>query len=180
MTTEIWKDIKGYEGMYQVSSHGRVKSLDRVIQLVNGGQRTLKGKLISPAPHTRGYVQAPLSKDGVTTRFLIHRLVAEAFIPNPQNKPQVNHKDEVKTNNRLENLEWFTQIENINYGTRNQKAKEALSYKVRGICIKTNKELIFSSHREAARVLGISQGGISGVVSGRGKTAGGYRWESVS
>ena len=105
---EIWKDIKGYEGSYQVSNLGRVKSLnyhrcgfERILEIDSSSQ----------------YETIMLYKNGSRTRFLIHRLVASAFIPNPNNYPVVNHIDEDKSNNRVDNLEWCTQQYNVNYGT---------------------------------------------------------------
>lgn len=107
---EIWKSIKGYESIYEVSSKGRVRSLDRVSR--NGFVKTnLKGKMLSISNSER-YSNVGLSKDSKTKNFKVHRLVAIAFIPNPENKPEVNHKDGNKTNNILDNLEWNTKAEN--------------------------------------------------------------------
>ena len=106
---EIWKDIKGYEGIYQVSNFGRIKS--------SYTKRILKG-----GKNKAGYLLVGLYKQGVLSRKSIHRLVAEAFIPNPDNKPEVNHIDENKTNNMVSNLEWMTAKENINHGTRNERS----------------------------------------------------------
>ena len=117
---EIWKDIKGYEGKYQVSNYGIVKSLNY--------RRTGKEQLLKPALQTTGYFSVMLCKP--LKRFQIHRLVAEAFIPNPDNLPQVNHKDEDKTNNHADNLEWCTNKYNSNYGTRVKRICESLSKKV--------------------------------------------------
>lgn len=105
---EIWKDIKDLEG-YQVSNFGCVRSLNY--------RRTGKVKVLSPCVNTYGYFRVNLCKNGIVNSFLIHRLVADAFIPNPYNLPQVNHKDEDKTNNRVENLEWCSANYNTNYGT---------------------------------------------------------------
>lgn len=112
MKKEIWKDIKGYEGKYQISNFGRVKSLPR-----NGTinkERILKTKLTK-----FGYERVYLRNKNTRTWFLIHRLVAMYFIPNPDNLPQVNHKDECKTNNHVENLEWCDGFYNQSYGTVN-------------------------------------------------------------
>ena len=109
MRQEIWKDIKEYEGLYQISNFGRVKSL-------HGKEKFLKLHL-----KPDGYMQVVLCKNYKTTSRLVHRFVAEAFVPNPNNLVQVNHKDENKTNNYVENLEWCTPSYNVNYGTRNKQ-----------------------------------------------------------
>lgn len=116
---EIYKDIKGYEGLYQVSNYGRVKSLNY--------RRTGKERLLKQILHTNGYFYVRLYKSNKW--FSIHRLVAETFIPNPENLPCVNHKDEVKTNNHVDNLEWCTNEYNLNFGSRNERISETLSKK---------------------------------------------------
>ena len=116
---EIWKDIKGYEGLYQVSNLGNVRSMDRITR----DGRKIKGKNIKP--HTNGnsrYLRAALCNNGKIKYENIHRLVAKAFIPNPENKPEVNHKDENPSNNFIDNLEWMTSKENSNYGTGHLRA----------------------------------------------------------
>ena len=122
MTEEIWRPIVGYEGLYEVSSYGRVRSLDRYVK--GKSYRLHKGKVLSPGKNSRGYLSAVLSYNGKHKAITVHRLVAEAFLPNPDNLPEVNHKDEDKTNNRVENLEWCNHKYNMNYGTRNIRAKE--------------------------------------------------------
>lgn len=124
---EIWKDIDGYEGLYQVSNLGRVKSLNY--------NHTRKEKILKfgKISKNRDYLQVNLCKNGKVKRHLVHILVAQAFIPNPKNLPQVNHKDEDKTNNCVDNLEWISRKENCNYGTRNLRISEKLT---NGICSK--------------------------------------------
>lgn len=112
---EIWKDVKGYEGLYQVSNLGRVKSLDRI----DRKGRLRKGRILKPSSNGRGYLNVCLTVDNIPHTIKVHRLVAEAFISNPDNLPQVNHKDEIKTNNHADNLEWCTAEYNSNYGSRN-------------------------------------------------------------
>lgn len=106
---EIWKDISGYEGKYQVSSLGRVKSLNY--------NRTKKEKILKGGKDNVGYLSIRLCKEGKPKTYRVHRLVAESFIDNPHNYPIINHKDEDKTNNCIENLEWCTQKYNNTYGT---------------------------------------------------------------
>ena len=119
---EIWKDVKDYEGLYQVSNLGRVKSLER--KSWNGYKWFIKKeRILKPRPLKAGYLKVSLSKDGIVKDFLIHRLVAIAFIPNPNNLPEVNHKDENKGNNRYYNLEWCDGKYNINYGTAIERSK---------------------------------------------------------
>ncbi len=114
---EIWKDIIGHEGTYQVSNLGRVKSLNRIIIYSNGCVHNQHGKILSGFINTNGYKSIDLYKNKKSKKYYIHRLVAEAFIPNPNNLPEVNHKDENKLNNIVDNLEWCTSSENKLAGT---------------------------------------------------------------
>lgn len=116
---EIWKDIKGYEGLYQVSNMGRVKSL--------GNDKTRKERILNLKPKSNGYIEVTLYKNSEREYKYVHRLVAEHFLPNPDNLPQVNHKIddfEHRSDNRVENLEWCTAKYNNNYGTRKEKASK--------------------------------------------------------
>jgi len=109
---EIWKDIKGFEGWYQVSSLGKIKGLERQIPHSSGGLQTLKEKTLKPAKDSKGYYIVILCKNSTRFTRKVARLVAQAFIPNLHNKPQINHINGIKTDNRLENLEWCTNSEN--------------------------------------------------------------------
>ena len=165
--TETWKAIAGYEGLYEVSNLGRVKSL-----------KYGKEKILKPGKNTGGYLQVSLFKDGKTSNLRVHRLVAEAFIPNPKGLATINHKDEVKTNNAATNLEWMSQKDNINYGTHNKRVGEALSKQVQMLDKQTGELLAtFPSLMEAVRVTGINQGNISSCCKGKYKSAGGFVWQ---
>lgn len=166
---EEWKKIKGYDN-YLVSNEGRVKSL-----------QNNKEKILKPVSYKDGYLHVILCKNGKVKNFLIHRLVAQAFIPNPDNLPQVNHKDEDKTNNSVSNLEWCTAKYNLNYGSHNEKVKQSninntkLSKKVK--CIETC--VVYKSIIEVERITGINRGNICQACKGKRKTAGKYHWKYV-
>lgn len=112
---EEWRPVIGYEGLYEVSSLGRVRSLDKYVK--GKGYRLHKGKVLSPTKNKNGYLKVNLHCNGKRKTITVHRLVAQAFIPNPDNLPQVNHRDEDKTNNRVENLEMCDVKYNLSYGT---------------------------------------------------------------
>lgn len=115
----IWKEIKGFEGDYEVSNSGLIRSVEAVIVKSNSRKYTRKSKTLKPAKDARGYLRVAFSICGKLTTLKVHRLVAEAYIPNPENKPQVNHKDGIKDNNNDWNLEWATQAENVDHAMKN-------------------------------------------------------------
>lgn len=115
----MWKDIKGYEGYYQINELGDVRSLDRVVVCGDkGGLMTRKGRIMDKVVNKDGYLNVGLSKFDKRKIYRIHRLVAETFLPNPENKPQVNHIDNDRKNNNVENLEWVTISENMYHAYR--------------------------------------------------------------
>lgn len=167
---EIWKDIPGYEGLYQISSLGRVKCLERVYYCGDKHSRRIQNETILRPTSVKGYVRLSLSNNGRRSSFLVHRLVAESFLPIPDSlkhlvgtrKLQVNHKDENMLNNTVDNLEWCTASYNVNYGKRNEKAanKNRNGKKSKAvICVETGE--VFPSQAEIQRIFGISQGEIS-------------------
>ena len=166
MNNEVWKDILGYEGQYQVSNLGRVKSL----KLGND-------KIMSLRRDKDGYLLVNLWKNHERKTFKVHRLVSQTFITNPQNLPQVNHKDEDKTNNCVENLEWCSAKYNNNYGTHIQRSAEkqskpVLQYEKSGKFVREWK-----SGHDIERNLGYSQRNISSCCLGKYKSAYGYVWK---
>ena len=184
--SEIWKDIEGYESLYQVSNLGRVKSLARN----TGNQYANADRILKQKVCKTGYMSVGLVKDKRQKHFFVHRLVAMAFIPNPDNLPQVNHKDEDKTNNCVENLEWCTIQHNMLWGShiksyeriinkpnRPDLSKPVLQYTLDGKLI--NK---YPSISEAERQTNIKNTHISGCCQNKYgyKTAGGYLWRYAS
>lgn len=118
---ERWEPVRGYVGIYEVSDDGRVRSLDRTAQGKDGRLMKFRGAQLTQILNSDGYLQVQLNRAGVRKTVKIHRLVAEAFIPNPLNLPEVNHKDESKINNAASNLEWCTHQYNSSYGTRGRR-----------------------------------------------------------
>lgn len=139
---EKWKPIPDYENLYEVSSYGRVKSLEKY-RYNNGGKQLLKERILRPINNGNGYFMVRLYKNKTNKYYLIHRLVAEAFIPNPDNLPMINHRDEDKTNNVADNLEWCDAKYNSNYGTaieRTINTKIEKGYYNKELCFLDSKE----------------------------------------
>lgn len=172
----IWKDIRGYEGYYQVSNTGEVRRLTRTVIDKNGNQKKVLGRVLSKHIKDNDYLTVQLWKDNVGKKYYIHRLVAEAFIPNPDNLPTVNHKDYNKSNNDVNNLEWMSYKENNIYSVPRRK-KSGNAKKVK--CVETGD--IYNSVCEASRITNISRTGISDCCNGyrNAHTAGGYHWEFI-
>lgn len=197
--TEIWKPVAGYEGLYEVSSYGRVRSLDRI----DSNNHPLKGVIIKPYISNSGYLLVGLYKQQKRDRKLLHRLVAEAFIPNPDNKPEIDHINTIKTDNTVflnedgsinydkTNLRWVTKKENMNnpltktkmqinarkpstgkYGKKHHRSKPIIQYDKEGNFIKE-----WDCANDVERVLGISNKHIGSVCLGKRKSCGGYIWK---
>lgn len=173
---EEWKDIFGYEGLYQVSTSGRIKSVAR---------HTTKGGIMKTyLSKDTGYIGLSLSKNGKVRYATIHRIMAEAFIPNPENKPCINHKNSIRNDNRIENLEWCTHSENnihaYKFGnnkiTKNhlsQKTKKpVLQYDLSGNFIRE-----FNSARTVEKLCNINHSNIRKCCIGKAKKANGFIWK---
>ncbi len=182
---EIWKDINEYEGLYQVSNLGRLKSIGRYI-VTGNRKRFMNGKILNGTKNENGYMFFALRKGGQYKSFKIHRLVATAFIDNPEQKRTVNHKNSIKDDNRVENLEWATHSENHLHSYKIGKRKPALLGKS-GILSQSGKcilqftktglyEDFHLSARMAEKSTGISHKHIGDVCVGRRKTTGGFIW----
>lgn len=177
---EIWKDIAGYEGLYQVSNLGRVKRLQTRSADKNGNPHYSPEIVLKPwDKHKGGYYLIGISMNNRREAKLIHRLVAEAFIPNPENKPQVNHIDGDKRNNKVDNLEWVTNAENQRHKIDVLgKKTPAESYHTRTVkCVELDR--VFRSVSDASKFAGVPYPNITAVCRGYKSchTAGGYHWE---
>ena len=170
---EVWKQVCGFEGVYEVSTLGRVRSLDRR----NAAGAFCKGVVLKQRVGNQGYPYVILKNGAVQKTIKTHRLVASAFLPNPENLPQINHKDEVKTNNRLDNLEWCDAYYNIHYGTAMLRSSEKQSKPVFQFDLDGRLVGKHKSTRAAQTETGVSQSKISMCCNRKRITAGGYRWE---
>lgn len=181
---EIYKDVAGYEGLYKVSNLGNVRSVGMWTNIRGGSKRFLKGRVLKSGKGKGGYLIVVLCKDGKQKTHTVHRLVAQAFIDNPNNLPEVNHIDENKENNVVTNLEWCSYSYNINYGTRNERHAKALrgiynnpklSKKVLQLTLDGKIVREWDSVNECGRN-GFSIGHVSACCNGKRKTHKGYRW----
>ena len=126
---EVWKNIQGFENLYQVSNLGRVKRLNSFVKCKNGKIKKIKERILKPQSYRNGYQFYSLCKNSISKGYTAHRLVALAFIPNPKNKKEVNHINEDKTDNHVDNLQWMTHKENINHGTAIKRRVENSNFK---------------------------------------------------
>ena len=174
MKKEYWKPVVGYEGLYEVSNWGRVKSLKRLVKTHNKWGEcyiTINEKILKKRIDKYGYERVMLYKHGKSKLKQVHRLVAEVFIDNPDNLPCVNHKDENKLNNNVDNLEWCTHEYNINYGTRTERcSKPVLQYTLDGEFVRE-----WPSTMECGRN-GFNPRHVGDCCRGERKTHKGYIW----
>lgn len=179
---EIWKPVKGYEGFYEVSNFGKIKSV--AVFSHTAGKVVMRKipMVLKPETTHDGYKRVLLSLFGKKKKYSVHRIVAAAFIPNPNNYPVVNHKDEDTANNKADNLEWCTAKYNSNYGTLPKRiserckndpriSKEVVQFSIDGDIINT-----FPSINEASRQTGAPAEVISRCCKRKARTSGGFRW----
>lgn len=175
---EIWKDIKGYEGLYQVSNLGRVKSLERLAKSNNNNYRIVKEKFLKKYEDKDGYIKVSLNKNAKSKAYAVHRLIAESFISNPNNYPCINHKDENKQNNNLENLEWCTVKYNNSYGTRLQKIKQKKQIPIEQYDLNGNLIKKWNSAKEVYDKLGYNFSMIRKCCNNKIDKAYNYIWKN--
>lgn len=182
---EIWKDIPGYEGSYQASTKGKIRGLNRICLSKNGSFRTVSNKILTPKIDRYGYYELHLSLKNIRIHFKIHILIAKTFISNPKNKPQVNHKDGNKLNNKISNLEWNTNSENILHAFKNglMKNNNFINNPARIKCKQFNLDGSFikewNSLTEAANFYGIDNTNIVRCCKGNRKTSKNFIWSYV-
>lgn len=164
---EEWREILGFDVLYEVSNLGRVRTR-------HDGKKgyTKEYRFVNPTDNGKGYMRFNWKTGGKHRTVYIHRLVAELFVENPMNYSEINHKDENKSNNKADNLEWCAHLYNCNYGTRNKRTSEKRSYPV--LCVETGE--IFKSLDDAAAVYGVVKNAILNCIKGRSKSSGGYTW----
>lgn len=187
MTEEIWKDIPGWEGFYRVSDHGNVKSIPRTLETVKVKSGIVmahfKGRFMAQKKNEHGYMAVYLTKGNKTKGYLVHRLVLMAFVPNPENKPYVDHIDNNPSNNNLSNLRWCTPLENVRHcinqgrqkyfsGLDNVRSKPIAQYDLSGNLICT-----YESACQAAEKTNFVRTNINKVCRGERRTAHGFKWE---
>lgn len=176
---EEWRPVVGYDGYYEVSNLGRVRSVGKL----DGAGKFRKGRIRKQKISRTGYMEITLSKDTALKTKKVHRIVAEAFIPNPQNLPFVNHKDESRTNNCVDNLEWITPWDNAHYGTAQERLKATMPQKIKNLQkpvvqsdLSGNVVSKYESITEAEEKTGVNKSHIVKCCKGKLTHTGGYRW----
>ena len=187
---EVWKNVEGHENYYQISNIGKVRSKDMETRN-NRCTFIKKGRTLKPQPNSKGYLRVNLSTPGKRQHVFVHRLVAIAFVANPENKPCVNHIDSCPLNNSSANLEWVTHIENMRHAVNNGRFAEhhkrlaeilretnrRQQKPVKGVNVKTGEVISFESIQSAGRHFNGRAGEICMCCKGQRETAQGYRWE---
>ena len=177
MSKEIWKDIKGFEEIYQVSNLGRIKSLERFRKGKNGSLVTVKERILKPWINSTGYYLIELHKQSIKKKYYVHRLVWSAFNGQIPKNMQVNHINEIKTDNRLSNLNLMTAKENMNWGTRNERSAKKLSKSVLQFTLDDILVKEYPSLTQLYRETGFNSSNISRCCNGKRKTAYNYIWK---
>ena len=178
---EVWRPVRDFEGLYEVSNLARVRSVDRWSKYKGSDtkQAFRKGRILRQDKTSAGYYLVTLCRDGVHFHCSVHRLVAEAFVPNPENLQQVNHKDENKSNNLPSNLEWCDRIYNTNYGTGIYRSSSKKRKPIEQLTLAGQHVAYYDSLTEATEANGMKRFGIINVCKGRQKSAYGYQWRYV-
>lgn len=180
---EIWRDVYGYEGFYQVSNCGNVRSLSRTVQRLNNSDLTLRGRVCSQTLSDKGYLTVGLCRDNRIKRVYVHKLVAIAFVDNPNNLTEINHIDENPLNNRVENLEWCTHKQNMNHGTVKRRISDKLlnreDHSIPVSQYTSDGDLVaeYPSMTEAARMNDYNESAISRACCGKGRIYKGFIWK---
>lgn len=197
--SEVWKSIPGYEDCYEASSHGRIRSITRIVDNGEDKRKKILGRIIKLQHASNGYIQVSLSKNGKVKIFRVHRLVALTFIENSNNFSDVNHINEDKTDNRVENLEWVSHQQNTVHGTRNARtvahrnqtgsrngmfgrtgSKSPVARAVVQLDMKGNVVAVFGSVKEAASAIGRTAMSITNAIVGRTSHCNGFKWQYKS
>ena len=173
---EYWKDIEGYEGLYQVSNCGNVKSLDRVVNGRNNSVRNIAGKILKRQENGKGRCQVQLCDSSVKQKpYLINQLVAKAFLDNVNSYKEINHKDENPLNNHVDNLEWCTRLYNVNYGTGIQRSSKKRMKKIMATSLKDNSFIIFDGIKEVEKK-GLNSNAVSEPILYGWRKDGKHNW----
>ena len=175
LPAECWRWVPGYVGLYQVSTRGRVRSVGRWVNSKNGSKQFIKGRIMKPA-RLNGYLFVNLSRNGKKRRFSVHRLVAMAWLDNPEGKPEVNHLDENPGNPDVFNLSWASAKENANWGTRNKRSADSRSKTVQALDTETGFVVMEFPSTAEARRNGFNQACISECCQGKRRIHKGFFW----